>query len=219
VARYTSPYDLVLSNAQIIRSSDWNKAFGSNGNIKWAYEALKNASATSSIQMTNASVPASNRFIPVRIGSWQNSSGDSKYIDKENGVLTSPINEGYVFLTANVSHNISANAIGYAVQIMPVHLDTNPTLYTSFLSHKYTFNNLTAQNSNLTSFGLYPKNRQSTSSIVYYVREGQTKFRISVARYDAALTANTFTADLFSLIPLGDVSGVVNFLDNARVIE
>lgn len=214
--KYT--YPTLLTSSQVIRSSDWNNYFGSNGNIRWAYDALNNVSASNAIQMSNAPVPATARYVPARITSWTSSSGNSEYIDTQNGVLTSPINEGYVFLTACVSHNLTLNTIGYAVQIHPVHLDTTPTLYTSFLSHKKLFNS-SMQNSNLTSFGLWPRVQQSTISMIYQIKDGATKFRISVARYDAAIVANTFTADLFSLIPLGDVSGVVNFLDNVRAIE
>jgi len=204
--KYTSPQ--TISSTTTITSADWNRYFGSIGNLQWVYDSYENVSALNAVSLENATVPATAQNVVSRITNYAQSYGDATYSNKSFGVLTSPINTGYVYLSATVSHAESITPI-YYIQFVPLH-ESHHLLTTSFVSLKRQVN---------TNVGVYPVVRTGSNHAIYYVRGGFTRFQLAVYRSDAAITTNTFTVDRFALLPLSDVSGLVNFFDNAVVIE
>lgn len=209
--RYTSPETIV--NPTVITSNDWNKYFGSDGNLQWTYDSYANVSAIDAVSLENAYVPAAAIATVSRVINYGNVRGNSAYGNRVSGVLTSPVNTGYVYLTASVSHTLStggaSNTPLYYIQFVPLH-ESHLLLSTSFVSLKRRID---------TNNAIYPVVKMGSTSAIYYVRGGFTRFQLAVYREDAAILDTTFFVNQFSILPLGDVSGLVNFIDNAVVIE
>ena len=209
--KYTSPENLV--NPLTVTSNDWNKYFGSQGNLQWAYDEYENVSSLNGISIFNGNIPAAAQNVVSRAVNYGVSRGDASYANVANGILSSPVNTGYVYLYANVYHNLSTGAASntpiYYIQFVPLHLSIS-SLTTNFVSLKTRVN---------TNTGIYPVVKHGSHGAIYHISGGFTRFQLAVYRTDAAILANTFFVSQFSVIPLGDVSGMVNFIENVTVIE
>lgn len=209
--KYTPPE--TSASPITVTSNDWNKYFGSQGNLQWAYDEFENVSALNAVSMFNATVPDAAQNVVSRVLSYNVIRGDASFGNTSVGTLTSPVNTGYVYLYANVYHNLSTGAASntplFYVQFIPVH-QSIALLTTSFVSLKRRIN---------TNLGVYPLVKNGSYGAIYHITGGFTRFQLGVYRADAAIAANTFFVQQFSIIPLGDVSGLVNFIDNATVIE
>lgn len=209
--KYTTP--ITLNNATTITSNDWNQYFGSGGNLKWVYDSYANVSAQNAVTLLSANVPAANIATVSRVTNYNSVQGDGRFANSAAGVLTSPINTGYVYLSATVEHFLTTGAASntpiFYIQFVPLH-ESHLLLTTSFVSLKKRVN---------TNTDIYPLYRFGTYSAIYHIRGGFTRFQLGIYREDAAILANTFTVKRFSLLPLGDVAGLVNFIDSAVVIE
>jgi hypothetical protein len=209
--KYTVPETLV--NPTTITSNDWNKYFGSQGNLQWVYDEYENVSAINAVSIFNATVPAVAQNTVARVLSYQTIRGKSAFADIGVGVLTSPVVTGYVYLYANVFHNlntaINSNTPIFYVQFIPLHQSIS-LLTTSFVSLKRRVD---------TNVNISPLVKNGSYGAIYHITGGFTRFQLGVYRTDAAITSNTFFVQQFSVLPLGDVSGLVNFIDNATVIE
>lgn len=209
--KYTSPETLV--NPTTITSNDWNKYFGSKGNLQWAYDEFVNVSALNAVSVFDATVPAVSSNVVSRVVSYDKTRGDASYGNVATGVLTSPINTGYVYLYANVYHTLSTSATSntpiFYLQFIPVH-ESIDSLTVNFESLKRRVN---------TNTSIYPVVKYGSYGALYAISGGFTRFQLGVYRTDADIASDTFFVQQFSILPLGDVSGLVNFIDNITVIE
>lgn len=205
--KYTPP--VVYTGAPTISSADWNQYFGSRGNVQWLYDEYANVSASGAVSLLNGPVPAVAANTVARIQGYSSINGNRTYASLPNGVLTSPVYVGYVWLSAQVTHTVTTGNPVFYIQFIPVHQSID-SLTPSTVSFKQRFQ---------TNGIVYPQVFSGSYDVIYHIADGFTRFQVGVYRTDAAILANTFTVKRFSILPLGDVSGLVNFLDTATVIE
>jgi hypothetical protein len=205
--KYTNP--ITFTGTPTISSSDWNKYFGSDGNVQWLYDEYENVSSLNAVAMFNAVIPAVGANVVARATNYGVTRGDAFYANKTTGVLTSPVYTGYVWLSAQVSHTVTSGNPVFYIQFIPVHQSIS-SLTTSLVALKKRFQ---------TNAIVYPQVFSGSYDAIYHIADGFTKFQLGVYRSDNAIGAGTFTVNRFSILPLGDVSGLVNFLDSTTVIE
>lgn len=209
----------------LISSGTWNQWFGTKGNLQWAFDNYKNVSAYSAVSLKTANVPAVSANTMSRVIGYASIAGDTGYGDKETGTLTCPIARGYVWLSATVSYNGLA-AYGpttsrpmYFAQFLPVTKTARTTLNLQFAYVRSGFNPNYKNSSGSTTSGLYPTVPAGTLSAMCMIENGFPSFQVGVYRTDDPIAAGRFVVESFTILPLGDVSGLVNVLENMTVIE
>ena len=177
--------------------------------------------------LNSAIVPNTGPNIVHRFGTFTKTRGDSDYADTTYGTLSSPVYTGYVWISATVKHTIQntiasayANTPTFNLMIIPVSSSLTGVDATSTFATKKGFSTNNAQSSGTTSWGLWPVVQTATISTLQVVTDGFTKYQIGIYRSDAAISAaNNFQCIEFSILPLGDVSGLVNALERITVVE
>ena len=131
---------------------------------------------------------------------------------------------GYAWLSATVEHQVSGGPTSNTPSFYICFLPMNDTLTTitpsSNTIYKRGFSTNNAQGSGITSWGLWPIVKTATYSTIVQIRDGFAKFQVAVYRTDNPIAAgNNFRCTEFTVLPLGDVSGMVNVLDLLTVVE
>lgn len=211
-----------------ITSSDWNQYFGSSGNLQWAYDEYANISAlhggtliNSAYASTTASANIVSRFV-----NYASSRGDSDYFNTTAGTIMPSVYTGYAWVSATITHEVAivanTNVPSFYILLLPMNDTLNGVTTSTDTIYKLgvSTNNAQFPGSIITSWGLWPVNRTATYSTLVQIRDGFTKFQVGMYRADAAIAAgNNFRCTEFTVLPLGDVSGLVNVLDNLTVVE
>ena len=213
------------ANRTLISSATWNKWFGTKGNLQWAYDNYENVSSLNAVSLRKGNVPAGPGLDIQRVVNYSFISGDTAYGDKASGTLTCPVSRGYVWLSATISYNglpvygPTESRPMFFAQFLPVTKTARTTLDETFVSLKSGFNPNYKNSSGSTTSGLYPTVPVGTLSGMYVVENGFPSFQVGVYRTDDAIASGRFVVESFTLLPLGDVSGLVNILENMTVIE
>jgi hypothetical protein len=221
--KYTD-VDISFSSGDTITSSNWNNYFGSSGNIQYAYDEYINISSGNAVTMTNSAVAVADQNEVHRFISFTGTRGDEDYADKTYGTLSSPVYKGYVWISATIQHSetsaADSNQPTFYLMIIPVSNSLAGVTPSSTFAIKQGFSTNNAQGSTITSWGLWPIVQTATISTIYLVSDGFTKFQVGIYRTDAAMiSAEAFKCIEFSILPLGDVSGLVNVLERLEVVE
>jgi hypothetical protein len=209
-----------------VTSSDWNQYFGSKGNLQWAYDEYENISAINGGTLLNSAYAATNvsANVVTRFSGYASYRGNSEYLSTSAGTIMPSVYTGYAWVSATVTHEVvggpTSNTPGFYICLLPMNdtLAGLTVLTDTIYKRGYSTNN--AQSSGITSWGLWPINKTATYSTIVQIRDGFTKFQVAVYRTDAAIAAgNNFRCTEFTVLPLGDVSGMVNVLDLLTVVE
>ena len=222
--KYTN-VDISFSSGDTIKSSNWNDYFGSSGNIQYAYDEYINISSGNAVTMINsATAPNTNQNIIHRFVSFTKTRGAEEYADTTFGTLSSPVYKGYVWISATVQHTLTSlpntNQPSFNLMIIPVSQSLSGVFADSTYATKQGFSTNNAQGSTITSWGLWPIVQTATISTIQLISDGFTKFQVGIYRTDAnILNTDEFKCIEFSILPLGDVSGLVNALERITVIE
>jgi hypothetical protein len=210
---------------QTVTSSDWNQYFGSQGNLQWAYDEYANISALHGGTLVNSAyVGTVAQNTVTRFVNYASSRGDEDYFSASAGTIMPSVYTGYAWISATVTHEVTSspntNTPSFYILLLPMN-DTLAGLTTSTDTiYKLGVSTNIAQTSTITSWGLWPINRTATYSTIVQIRDGFTKFQVGMYRTDAGITAaNKFRCTEFTVLPLGDVSGMVNVLDLLTVVE
>ena len=209
-----------------VTSSDWNQYFGSQGNLQWAYDEYENISAINGATLLNSAYAATTASANVvtRFVNYASSRGNGEYLRTSAGTIMPSVYTGYAWISATVEHEVSGgpttNTPGFYICLLPMN-DTLTTITPSSNTiYKRGFSTNNAQGSGITSWGLWPIRKTATYSTLVQIRDGFTKFQVGIYRTDAAIAAgNNFRCTEFTVLPLGDVSGMVNVLDLLTVVE
>lgn len=209
----------------LISSATWNKWFGTKGNLQWAYDNYENVSSANAVTLITGNVPAAAQSTMSRVVGYSSIKGDTAYGDKSSGTLTCPVSRGYVWLSATIAYSGLAaygpteNRPMFFAQFLPVTKTARTTLDLAFRSLRSGFNPNYKNSSGSTTSGLYPTVPVGTLSGMYVVENGFPSFQVGVYRTDDAIVSGKFVVQSFTILPLGDVSGLVNILENMTVIE
>jgi hypothetical protein len=223
--KYTSPK--TYSAGETITSSDWNDYFGSGGNLQWAYDEYRNIAAVNGVTLLNSAylTPNKSAMEMHRFVSYSSARGATDNASTSTGVILSPLYKGYVWVTATVEHEVtsgaSTNTPSFYICIVPVNSSLETFDNTNQFMYKIGVSTNNAQGASIiTSWGLWPIVRTATISTIIQVTDGFEKFQVAMYRTDAsALNTQNWRCKEFTLLPLGDVSGLVNVLERMTVIE
>lgn len=209
-----------------VTSSDWNQYFGSQGNLQWAYDEYENISAINGGTLLNTGIIANTiaANTVARMTGYTSYRGNSEYLRTSAGTIMPSVYTGYAWLSATIEHQASGGPTTNSPSFYICFLPMNDTLTTitpsSNTIYKRGFSTNNAQGSGITSWGLWPIIKTATYSTIVQIRDGFTKFQVGIYRTDAAITAaDKFRCTEFTVLPLGDVSGMVNVLDLLTVVE
>lgn len=220
--KYTSPVS--LGSTTLIRSSTWNDYFGSKGNLQWAYSELENISGGRFVMMKKSpivTVAVANTF--TYFSNYAEAYGETDYANMTMGTIQSPVHTGYVWVSASIDHTIGTySTTSYVPNLILSITDTSYTTSfvsrasTMYTSQGYTNTGAPANGTNV----LAPMVRTLSVSALVPVSNGAKRFRVGINRVDAGITAGQIVVNHFTVIPLGDVSGLANFINNVeQVIE
>ena len=200
--KYTYPTS--FANNDLITATEWNTYFGSIGNIQWLYDSYENVSSLNAAVMSNGTVSAVASNVISVASNYASAKGDRSYYNITDGTLTSPIYTGYVYLSAHIEHTIAGTPSLYMQYIPLREVGYSGSLVTTLGGPKQRFQ---------TGIGPSPTVRHASYDAILHIANGFAKFRLGIYRTDGAISANTIFVRRFAILPLGDVSGLVNFLD------
>lgn len=221
--KYTIPQTHV--SGETITSSKWNQYFGSRGNVQWAYDEYENISSTQGVTLVNsATAPTTTVDLVHRFTGYQTTRGDSNFADTTTGVISVPVYLGYVWISATVEHQVTGTATTdvptFYLVIIPISQTLTGVTHTNTITIKQGFSTNKAQDTAYASYGMWPIVKTATISTIVPVDDGFTKFQIGMYRSDLGIAgADSFRCTEFTVLPLGDVSGLVNVLELLTVIE
>jgi hypothetical protein len=225
--KYTSPPSPTPSTSTLIRSTTWNTYLGSQGNLQWAYNELENISGGRFVMMKKALSGSATSGTVHQFTNYTEAYGDVDFANLITGTIQTPLHTGYVWVSACVNHTIgNFTPTGYTPNFVISIIDVSTTYNVSPTqsSAMYTAQGFT--NSGGPSIGtstsvLAPMVRALSISCIIPVSNGAKRLRIGVNRLDSGnITVGQVVVNHFTVIPLSDVSGLANFIDNVeQVIE
>lgn len=223
--KYTSPKTFAAGDT--ITSSDWNDYFGSSGNLQWAYDEYKNIAAINGVTLLNSAAltPTKAAYQIHLFKNYSSARGATENASIQDGIISSSLYKGYVWISATIEHEVtsgaSTNTPSFYICIVPVTEAISSLTNASAYLHKSGVSTNNAQGiSTITSWGLWPIVKTATISTIIQVVDGFEKFQIAMYRTDAlALNTENWRCKEFTLLPLGDVSGLVNILERITVVE
>lgn len=222
--KYTEPPTSYASST-LVRSSDWNKYFGSRGNINWAYDELQNISSGRFVMLKNAVLPvALGTNVLYQFGNYAEAYGQLDYANTITGTIQTPLHTGYVWVSACLNHTIGSAIVNTYTPDLNISIIDVTDVYTSSggtSSQMYTSNGFTNTGGTptyLSGYGISSLTRALSISCVIPVSNGSRRFRVGVFRGDNSVSASQITITHFTVLPLGDVSGLANFINDVKEI-
>jgi hypothetical protein len=222
--KYTIPQP--LSGSTVIRSTDWNAYFGASGNLRWAYDELNNINGTQYVMLKNATNATSIAInTPYRFENYPVAYGNIDNCNIATGVVKTPMHAGYVWMSACVSHTISTT----------IGITSAPYLRIGIVDIKDSYSSLTTATTMQTysastnrgwisgaapTYYLTPLVPSLSISCIVPVINGASRYQLVIWCNDTVIAAGKVVVNHFTMTPLGDVSGMANFLNELeQVIE
>jgi hypothetical protein len=221
--KYTTPQTHV--SGETITSSKWNQYFGSRGNVQWAYDEYENVSAAHGVTLINSTTAPTTTIDTVhRFTGYSKTRGDSDFADKTTGVISVPVYLGYVWISATVEHQVTGTATTdvptFYLVIIPISQTLTGVTAADTITIKQGFSTNKTQDTSYAPNGMWPIVKTATISTIVPIDDGFTKFQIGMYRSDLGIAgADNFRCTEFTVLPLGDVSGLVNVLELLTVVE
>jgi hypothetical protein len=222
--KYTTPQP--LSESTVIRSTDWNVHFGSSGNLQWAIDELKNINGVQFVMLKNATNSYSLAAnTPYRFENYSVAYGDINNCNITTGVIKTPIHTGYVWMSACVSHTISTIIGNTSAPYLRIGIVNIKNSYSS-LTTATTMQTYSASTNRgwvsgaAPTYYLTPLVPSLSISCIVPVTNGANRYQLVIWCNDTTINAGQVVVNHFTMIPLGDASGLVNFLNEVeRVVE
>ena len=222
--KYTTPQ--VLTESTVVRSTEWNEYFGSSGNLRWASEELANINGIGYVMLKNATNSTSIALnTPYRFENYSVAYGNIDNCNIATGVVKTPMHAGYVWMSACVSHTISTT----------IGITSAPYLRIGIVSIKDSYSSLTAATTMQTYSAATNRGWESGAAPTYYltplvpslsiscivpVTNGPSRYQLVIWSNDTVIAVGKVVVNHFTMVPLGDVSGMANFLNELeQVIE
>lgn len=220
--KYTAP-PATISSSTLVRSSDWNTYFGSIGNLQWAYDELQNITGGRFVMLKNAKSSVTSANNVCVFANYTEAYGAIDFANTITGTIQTPLHTGYVWVSACLNHTIGSAVATTFVPNFTISIFDVGDIFTSTVgptSTMYTANGYTNRGGSAANPSIAPLVRALSISCIIPVSNGARRLRVGVNRHDAQMDANSVTINHFTVVPLGDVSGLANFLNEVEdVIE